>query len=502
MTYEAIIGLEIHIRLNTTSKMFCRCANREDVPPNTAICPICSGQPGVLPALNAEALYRATQLSLALNLEVQQWMKFDRKNYFYPDLPRGYQISQFDAPLAIHGFIDVSPDDVQTKRVRIERLHVEEDSGKSKHGAQGKTLVDFNRAGQPLAELVTHPDMRTAQEAKAFAMELQQIARYVGASEADMEKGHMRCDVNVSLRPLGDTALYPKTEIKNVNSFRAIERAIQYEIERQTELWNDHKAPDTTTTRGWDDAKGITVAQRTKESAADYRYFPEPDIPPLELSVEYIETARRRLPELPQAKRERLVAEYSLSFADAKVLAQDNRVSEFFEQTISELRSWLNSLDSTEGSDEDIWKQYRSKVGRLTCSWMTSELFKWCNKTGTDFGAIKITPENFAELLMLVYEKKVNSSAAQKILEILFATGGDPSQIMQEHDLAQSSDVSELQAFVDTILAENAQSVADYKAGKQQALMFLVGKVMKASKGKANPEIVTTVLKEKLSASV
>ncbi|MCW1929769.1 MAG: Asp-tRNA(Asn)/Glu-tRNA(Gln) amidotransferase subunit GatB [Candidatus Kerfeldbacteria bacterium] len=498
MTYEAIIGLEIHLRLNTETKMFCRCANTEEAEPNSVICPICTGQPGVLPVLNAEGVRLATKLSLALNLHVRNWMKFDRKNYFYPDLPRGYQISQFDYPLGHDGYIDILTDDVNVKRIAIERLHIEEDSGKLKHDAQGRTLVDFNRSGQPLAELVTKPDMRTPQEAKAFAMELQQIARYIGASQADMEKGHMRCDVNISLRPVGDTALYPKTEIKNINSFRSIERAIAYEIERQTQLWNEHQAPEKTTTRGWDDAKGVTVLQRTKEDAADYRYFPEPDVPPLTLSDEYIANVRRSIPELPTPKRMRFVSEFGLSFSDAKVLCADTAVAEFFEDTISELRSWLSQLDSTEGSREEMLATYSSTLSRLTCNWISSELFKLCNKTNTAFVDIKITAENFAELLALVYEKKVNSSAAQQILQIMFETGGDPSDIMREHNLEQSSDSDELERYISGVLNENAQSVADYKAGKQAALMFLVGKVMKASKGKANPQVVTEILKKKL----
>jgi aspartyl-tRNA(Asn)/glutamyl-tRNA(Gln) amidotransferase subunit B len=314
-----------------------------------------------------------------------------------------------------------------------------------------------------------------------------------------MEKGHMRCDANVSLRPVGDTALYPKTEVKNMNSFKSIEKAILYEIERQTRLWDDHKAPEITTTRGWDDSKGVTVEQRTKEGAADYRYFPEPDIPPLQRTQEDIDAIRNRLPELPMQRRLRFMAEYELSYNDAKTLTNETAISEFFEDTISELRSWLNSLDDTAGSDEEIWGKNRKKMGRLTASWVTSEIFKLCNAEHVAFADIKITPENMAELLTLVYQKRVNSSAAQKILHIMFQNGGDPSVIMEEHDLTQVSDHGAIDEIIQTVIANNATVVAEYKAGKEKALMYLVGQVMKASKGKVNPEMATELLKKTLT---
>jgi len=498
--YEAIIGLEIHMRLATKSKMYCGTKNDESDEPNVYTCPICMGHPGTLPTLNMEAVRLGTIAALALNCEIPLKTTFDRKNYFYPDLPKGYQISQADQPIARNGYLDIYPNDLDPKRIGIERLHLEEDSAKLKHAADGVSLVDFNRAGAPLAELVTKPDIRSALEAKLFAQELQQIVRYVHASHADMEKGHMRCDANISLRPKGDTALYPKTEIKNMNSFRSIERAILYEIDRQTELWNNNQAPEITTTRGWDDAKGITVEQRTKEDAADYRFFPEPDIPPLQRTQEEIDSLKRLLPELPAQRRIRFMDEFVLSYSDAKTLTEDPHVSEFFENTISELRSWMNSLDSTQGSDEEIWKTYGKKAGRLTASWITSELFKLCNAANAPFADVKITPENMAELLTLVYEKRINSSAAQKILKIMFETGGDPSIIMQEHDLTQVSDLAAVEEMVNGIIHTNASVVAEYKAGKEKALMYLVGQVMKASKGKVNPEVATELLKKMLSS--
>lgn len=496
--YEVIIGLEIHLRLATQSKMYCSSANADSDEPNVHVCPICLGHPGTLPQVNEEAIRLGALMAFALNCEVAEFSKFDRKQYFYPDLPKGYQISQFDQPLARHGYLDILVDDVNPKRVGIERLHLEEDAAKLKHAKGGDTLVDFNRAGAPLAELVTKPDIRSAAEAKLFVQELQQIARYVGASQADMEKGHMRCDANISLRPVGEAALFPKTEVKNMNSFRSIERAIQYEVARQTELWNAGAAPEVTTTRGWDDKRGITVEMRSKEEAADYRYFPEPDIPPITFSSEQLREMAGHVPELPEQRRIRFRDEYELSYHDAKTLTIDPRVGELFENTVSELRAWLNALDDVPGSDEDKWKQYRGKIGRMTTSWITSELFGLMKESGKKVDEIAFTPENFAELLILIYEKRINSSAGQKILRYMFEHGGDPTVVMEEQDLSQLSDEGEIDAVVTKVIAENEQSVEDYKGGKEKALMYLVGQVMKETKGKVNPEMAIDLLKKQL----
>lgn len=501
MKLEAIIGLEIHMRLDTQSKMFCDTQNSESEIPNTYICPICLGHPGTLPQLNKEAVRLGVSLGHALHCDINTFSKFDRKHYFYPDLPKGYQITQFDIPIAENGYLEYFPDDMEKKRVGIERIHLEEDAAKNNHGTNSETLIDYNRAGAPLAEIVTKPDMRTAQEAKVFLQELQQIARYSKASHADMEKGHMRVDVNVSLRPIGESALYPKTEVKNVNSFRSVERAILFEIERQTKLWEQHNAPESITTRGWDDVTEETKEQRTKEGAADYRYIPEPDIPPLVLSKEYITQIQQELPELPLARRQRFMEEYELSYHDARTLLTDPRVGDFFEHTISELREWLESLDTVEGSDEEIWKKYRKKIGRLTNAWITSELFQLLKESGKDFAQLQFSAENFAELLMLVYEKKINSSAAQKVLKILFREGGDPTLIMNDHDLEQVSDDGAIDDMVEAVITAHPDLVAEYKAGKENVLKFLMGQVMKNSKGKVNPEKATEMLKEKLGSS-
>ncbi|MBI2411099.1 MAG: Asp-tRNA(Asn)/Glu-tRNA(Gln) amidotransferase subunit GatB [Candidatus Kerfeldbacteria bacterium] len=496
--YEVIIGLEIHLRLNTKSKMFCGSTNGESETPNLYTCPICLGHPGTLPQLNKEAVRLGTLLGIAVHGEIQLNTKFDRKNYFYPDLPKGYQISQYDQPIVKGGFLEIFPDDITPKHVRIERIHLEEDAAKLKHDAQGNSLVDFNRAGAPLAELVTCPDIRTAAEARVFIQELQQIARYIGVSDADMEKGHMRCDANISLRPIGDEALYPKTEIKNVNSARYIEKAIEYEIARQTELWEKHEAPQVTTTRGWDEKRGVTVEQRTKEDAADYRYFPEPDLPPLVRDSKEIDALMKELPELPAQRRERMKQEYELSYHDARILCAEPFIANFFEETISELRGWLNTTHGEEGAEKEIWKTHRQKIGRLTNGWITSEVFKLLKETGQDFSTIKFTPENFAELLTLVFEKRINSTAGQKILRVMFAEGGDPSVIMQTHNLEQTSDSGEIDGVVTRIIEENPSVVSDFKNGKEKALMFLVGQVMKATKGKVNPEVATQLLKAKI----
>lgn len=496
-TYEIIIGLEIHVQLNTKSKMFSGDSNADSLEPNVFVSPISLGHPGTLPVVNAQAIQSGILFGLALDCDIAQITKFDRKHYFYPDLPKGYQISQAEIPLCSDGELTVYPDNITPVTVNIERIHMEEDAAKNVHTATA-TLVDFNRAGSPLLEVVTRPDIRSPQVAKIFLQELQTIIRYIGISDADMEKGHLRVDANISLRPVGDEALYPKTEVKNLNSFKSVEKALLYEIDRQTKLWDEHAAPDSLETRGWDEATQATVSQRVKEISADYRYFPEPDIPPLRITDADIYAMTARLPELPQAKRERFMREYFLSYYDAKVLSADPTVAEYYENTISELRSWLNSLDSTEGSDEDIWNQAGQKLCRSTCNWITTEIFGLLAKTKQSFSALKITPENLAELISLVYEKRVNSSAAQVIMRQMFDHGSDPSQIMQEQDLEQVHDEHALSKICDEVLATNENVVQDYKAGKEKSLMWLVGKVMQAMKGKANPQMVTDLLREKL----
>ncbi len=495
--YEIIIGLEIHVQLNTQSKMFSGDSNADALEPNVQVSPISLGHPGTLPMINKKAVEYAVLAGLALNSEIAKFTKFDRKHYFYPDLPKGYQTSQFDQPICVGGYLDVYDANKEIFRVNLERIHMEEDSAKNVHMSDA-TLVDFNRAGSPLVEIVTKPDIHDPKTARLFLQELQTLVRYIGISDADMEKGHMRADANISLRPVGDDALYPKIEVKNLNSFKAVEKALLYEINRQTKLWDKQEAPEVTETRGWDEAEQKTVRQRVKEEAADYRYFPEPDLPPLTLTDEYIDDLRRRMPELPQQRRERFRVEYFLSMYDASVLVNSSDVSNYYEHVISELQGWLYSLDSTEGSNEEIWDINGKKLCRLACNWITSEIFGLLSKSKQPFSALKVTAENLAELMTMVYENKINSSAAQTILKHMFEHGSDPSQVMEEQDLEQMQDEDALGKLCDEAIAMNPAVIEEIKSGKDRKLMFLVGQVMKATNGKANPQMVTDLLRDKI----
>lgn len=480
--------MEVHAELATASKMFCACKNGLGLEsePNIHICPVCTAQPGSLPVPNRKAIESVQRVGLALGCKLALESKFDRKNYFYPDIPKGYQISQYDQPFCGTGTIRVNGKDFG-----ITRIHLEEDTGKSNHAkGEGATLIDFNRAGVPLMELVTEPDFERAEDAKAFCQKLQQILRYLKVSSADMERGQMRCEVNLSLYEQGaDRLSGTKVEVKNLNSFRVVERAIAYEIERQTKIL-DAGEKVIQETRGWDENKGVTVAQRKKESAHDYRYFPEPDIPPFEFTEEEIESLRRTLPELPDQKITRLQSEYSIPAADAELLAEDVLVVEFYEETVSEL---LAKIQSKEVALEP------SKVAKLAANYILTEIRKRLTETGVSIKEVGFSPENYAELIGLVATGAINSSAAQKVLEEMYTgVDSDPSHIVERLGLAQVSDTRALEALVDTVLAANAQSVTDYQAGKENALKYLMGQVMSASKGSANPQMVTEILKTKL----
>lgn len=498
--YETIIGLEIHLQLKTKTKMFCSCSNDgANQPVNTVVCPVCLGHPGTLPTVNKEAIKMGIMMALALNCEIKSRSKFDRKNYFYPDLPKGYQISQFDEPLAEDGHLVIDLEG-QHYRIGIERLHMEEDAAKNIH-KNGKTLVDFNRGGTPLAEIVSKPDFRTPAQARVFLQDLRLIARYLGVSDADMEKGHMRCDANISLRPVGDKELYHKTEVKNLNSFKAVEKALQFEEERQKTLWEDNKAPKITSTRGWDEDKQETVEQRTKEGSADYRYFPEPDLPPLIIEETLLQEIKGLMPELPTDRQDRFVREYDLKADDARVLINLKPWADYFEELMSDLRAWLfrdKNIDPESQEASNLWQDNKQALSKLSYNWLTSELFGLID-TNFDIKDLKISPENFAELLKLLYRNKLNSSAGQTVLKAMFVTGDDPSHIMEEQDLGQVDDDGILEKFVDEVIKNNPQQVEDYKAGKKALLKFFVGKVMAVSKGKANPQKIENILKTKLS---
>jgi aspartyl-tRNA(Asn)/glutamyl-tRNA(Gln) amidotransferase subunit B len=499
--YHPTIGMEIHVELATQSKMFCTCQNGlgEETIPNKNICPICTGQPGSLAVPNQKAIEYVIKAGLALNCQIAARTKFDRKNYFYPDLPKGYQISQYDEPLCEKGYLELEqfPGNEQdaggaAKRIGITRIHLEEDTGKSLHvkGAN-ETLIDFNRAGVPLMELVTEPDIKTAKEAKMFCEELQRIFRYLEISPANMEKGQMRCEANISLYESGQDPLSgTKVELKNLNSFRAVERGIEYEIKRQSTLLEQGEKV-VQETRGWDETAGKTFSQRVKEEADDYRYFPEPDILPLSFSSTEIEKIAVGLPELPNEKRKRFRKQFGLKREDIMILTGNQQLAEYFEETCSELEAWMGA------GKQQRFKENKKKLYQLTANYLITEAQKY-------FSAIvladerKVSPENFAELIKLIYEEKINSSAAQVVLKEMFTTGADPSHIIEEKNLAQTSNESELQAVVKKVLKANPAPVKDYLQGKEKSIQFLVGQVMRETKGKANPQVVLKLLKEQL----
>ena len=494
--FETIIGLEIHLQLKTKTKMFCSCSNDgENQPVNTTICPICLGHPGVLPTVNQEVVKFGIKMALALKCKINQYSKFDRKNYFYPDLPKGYQISQFDEPLAENGHLIIEIDK-KRQRINIERLHLEEDSAKNIH-KDGETLVDFNRGGTPLAEIVTKPDFRSPAETKEFLQELRLIARYLDVSDADMEKGHLRCDANISLRPRGDIKLYPKTEIKNLNSFKAVGKALAFEQNRQKELWEAGTPPQFTATRGWDENKQETVEQRTKEGSSDYRYFPEPDLPPLKISDQLLIAVKNSLAELPADRQTRFVTEYNLLDKDAKVLVAQKDWAEFFEQVLSDLQAWVYKSEGANDQAEESWVKNKTKLAKLAYNWLTSELFGLLD-SNFKFDNLKITSENMAELLSLVYKKTINSSAGQTILADMFKTGDDPSHIAERLDLAQIDDVFTLEDLVIKTLMLYPHQADELRSGKEVLMKFFVGKVMAESKGKANPQKVEEIIKDKI----
>jgi len=452
--------------------------------------------PGTLPVPNKQAIEWTILLGLSLNCKINELSKFDRKNYFYPDLPKGYQISQYDLPIAYDGFLDV--DD---KPVLITRIHLEEDTGKLIHPAgKSHSLVDYNRAGTPLIELVTEPVIRDAATAKKFAQNYQQILRSLDISNADMEKGEMRCEANISIQeqgkwkyengqilPIGKYVLNPKVELKNINSFRYMEKAVDYEIKRQIKALEDNEKL-IQETRGWNNDKGITFSQRVKETSADYRYFPEPDIPPLKITDAWIKEIKAGMNELPAQKIQRFKEEYLFTTKEAEILATDMALADYTEKVVSELRAWIEAHG-------DSWERQKHKLSKTCANWMINELFKHLKTDNLTIGQLKITPENFAELVCLIYQDKVNSSAAQTILKKMYEKGGDPTQIMADLGLEQLDDKAALEKVITEVIEKNQKQVKKYKAGKTNVLQFMVGLVMAATKGKANPKTVIELLK-------
>lgn len=513
MELVPVIGLEIHVQLKTKSKMFCYCDNSgEDKPANTCVCQVCLGHPGTLPVANKQAIEWSAKTSLALNCTIDEYSKFDRKHYFYPDLPKAYQISQFDQPIGKNGYLYVlNPETKEEEKIRINRLHLEEDAAKLFHSEKkDASLVDYNRGGTPLMEIVTEPDIKTPMQAKLFLHELRQIIRYLDVSEADMEKGHLRCDANISLHPVGEEKLYPKTEIKNLNSFKMVEKALEYEIQRQSKAWMEGNIPMDLTTRGWNDAKGITEEQRTKEEAHDYRYFPEPDIPPIHFDLSSKETCkpeandinidclRSAIPELPNAKRKRFMTEYDLNYDEAKLLTEDKDTASFYENVTSELKAWIENLEEAEGK-KYTWEQNRPQLTKLASNWIINNLTPLLAQNNQAITEMKLTAENMAELISLIFTKKINNPSAVQMLPEMLKSGADPEELIKDMNLGQISDTTELESIIDSIIKDNPKPVEDYKKGKTAALQALVGKVMAQTKGKANPEMVLTLLQKKLA---
>jgi aspartyl-tRNA(Asn)/glutamyl-tRNA(Gln) amidotransferase subunit B len=481
MPYEPVIGLEAHIEIQTQSKMFCACPVVDSVsaPPNSAVCPICAGHPGTLPVLNEKAVEYALRVALALECTVNETSIFARKNYFYPDIPKGFQISQYEQPLAEHGRIALQTSQGE-KIIRIRRVHLEEDTGKLTHveaegAAQAYSLVDLNRAGVPLLEIVTEPDFRSAEEVRVYGLALRALVRALGVNSGDMEKGVLRIEPNISIRPLGQVELGTKVEIKNLNSFRALERGVAYEIARHEQVLasGGQIAQETV---GWDEAAQATYSQRSKEDAHDYRYFPEPDLPPLHVSTEWVERVRATLPELPIARAKRYQCDFGLSVAESAFLAEDSALGRYFERV-------------TESGPI---------AARSAFAWVTGELLGLVNASGTGFDSIKVDPQDLAALLKMVADGEINQATAKTVLAGMFASGQKAAEIVAANGLAQLSDNDLIARLVAETLAENPAQVSSYQAGKLSVANFLFGQVMRKAGGKANPQVVRNALNKVL----
>lgn len=474
--YEAVIGLEVHAELMTKSKMFCGCsAAYHGAEPNTQVCPVCFGMPGSLPVINERAVEFTVRTALALNCEIAKFAKFDRKNYHYPDLPKGYQISQYDMPISRNGWLEIEVDG-QIRRIGVRRVHLEEDTAKLTH-VDGYSLVDFNRSGVPLIEIVSEPDIHTPEEAREYATRIRQILRWIEVSTGDMEAGALRIEPNISVRPKGSDVLGTRTEIKNLNSIRAVAQSLEYEIRRQIDIL-ESGGTVVQQTLGWDDARGITVPQRSKEYAEDYRYFPEPDLPPLVLTPAWVQQIRESLPELPAERRRRYMEEFGLSAYDAGVLTANRATGAYFEEAAS-------------AYDGDP---------KIVANWVTGELFRVLNETGTPIEESPIKPTALVELLKIVDAGVISASKARDVFQAMIETGKGAKEIVEERGLQQISDEEKLLSIIDSVLKENQQAVEDYLGGKETAITFLIGQVMRATRGQANPGMVRPLLEKRLAA--
>ncbi len=471
--FESVIGLEVHVQLKTRSKIFCSCSTEFGALPNTNTCPVCLGYPGSLPVLNHQAYLYAIRIGLALDCKIAERLKFDRKNYFYPDLPKAYQISQYDMPITYQGHLVIDTNQ-GLKRIGITRAHLEEDAGKLLHEAREGSVVDFNRAGIPLMEIVSEPDLRSPEDAYQYLVTLKSILQYIEVSDCDMEKGSLRCDANVSVRAKGESKFGIKVEIKNLNSFSMVKKALQYEIERQTQAIN-HGEKIRQETRLWRDEKEITFPMRSKEEAHDYRYFPEPDLVPFTVSRELVAEIRTAMPELPRARRERFIKDYSLSEYNAKVLTQEKKLAQFFEDTVKTGAS-----------------------AKLASNWIQSELLGKMYERGETLDTVKITASSIGALIRLIEKATISGKIAKDIFDEMLGTGKDPEAIVRDKNLVQVTDESLIRQTAEKVMAANLKSVEDYKNGKTNALKHLMGQLMKESRGKANPAAAEKVLKELL----
>ncbi len=474
MKYESVIGLEVHTELKTKTKIFCGCRAEFGAAPNTNVCPVCLGLPGVLPVLNRKVLEYAVRVGVALNCKIANFTKFDRKNYYYPDLPKNFQTSQYDLPIAEHGYLDIEVDG-QVRRIGITRIHMEEDAGKLVHSGETITtsdhsFVDYNRTGVPLLEIVSEPDLRTAAEARAYMEKLRSILEYLDVSDCKMEEGSLRCDANVSVREVGAKQLGTKVEMKNINSIRGVERSIEYEAQRQAEAVEDGEVI-VQETRTWDETAGITRSMRSKEEANDYRYFPEPDLVPFTIEDEYIEQARRNLPELPDAKRERLIRDYGLSLYDAEQITAQKDLADYFDETVAI------------GAD-----------AKEVTNWLIGDFARFANEFQVRAKQAPVQPKQLAGMLAKVNDGTLSGRIAKSVFEEMWHTGKTAESIIEEKGLRQISDTGALETIIREIIAANPQSVQDFQAGKKKAVGFLVGQTMKATKGKANPQLVNQLL--------
>ncbi len=478
MKYEAVIGLEIHSELKTATKIFCGCATTFGAEQNTHTCPVCLGLPGVLPVINRKVVEFAIKAGLATNCTINQYSKFDRKNYYYPDLPKNWQTSQYDLPIAEHGWVDIDIDN-QKKRIRLTRIHMEEDAGKLVHS--GTTIkdsatsnVDYNRTGVPLIEIVSEPDMRSAAEARAYMEKIKSILEYIDVSNCRMEEGNLRADINVSLRPVGSDKLGTRTEMKNINSFKALEDAINYEIERQADVLDDG-GKIVQETRTWNPEKGITQSMRSKEDAHDYRYMPEPDLPPIITSAEEIEAFKKSLPELPDARRERLTKEYGLSDYDSGIITSSRAMAEYFDSVIAE------------GVD-----------AKIAANWIMGDLSKNLNAENLTIEKSPVDAKRLAQMILLIDKGTISGKIAKTVFVEMWKSPDSPEKIVKDKGLVQITDTSAIEGVVDEVIAKNPKAVEEYKAGKKKAIGALVGQIMKATKGKANPQMVNQMLAQKL----